>query len=194
MRNSRHKRSYGNIPYRQLFLVFPEGKLTENLYFRMFSSRKFTVKVFPNNRKSDPIHILQKATDYVRKHGRETGDQVWLVIDRDIWPEEQLTDVCTACREQGFVIAVSNPCFEYWLLLHFDSGDGIVDSRGCIRKLKNYLPHFQKGHVEIDRFKPGVQDAIVRAKRKDRPPTPDWPRSPGSTVYRLVEKLKDDPI
>lgn len=192
MREPRHKRSYGNIPYRQLFLIFPEGKLTESLYFGMFSSRKFTVKVFSNNRKSDPIHILQKAIDYVRKYGIKTDDQVWLVIDRDIWPEEQLTTVCTTCREQGFDLAVSNPCFEYWLLLHFDNGDGIVTGSNCLQKLKRYLPHFQKGHVEIGKLKSGVQDAIARAQQKDRPPTPDWPRATGSTVYRLVEKLKDE--
>ncbi|MCK4378260.1 MAG: RloB domain-containing protein [Deltaproteobacteria bacterium] len=101
MREPGHKRSYGNIPYRRLFLIFPEGRLTESQYFSMFLSRKFTVKIFSNNRKSDPIHILQKATDYVRKHGVKTGDHVWMVIDRDTWPEEQLMGVCTVCREQG---------------------------------------------------------------------------------------------
>lgn len=186
----RHKRSYGNIPYRQLFLIFPEGKMTESLYFAMFSSRKFTVKVFATNRKSNPIHILRKATDYVRKHGREAEDQIWLVIDRDIWPEEQLMTVFTSCREQEFNVVVSNPCFEYWLLLHFDDGDGIANGSGCLRKLKTYLPHFRKGHVETDKLRPRVQDAIARARQKDRPPTPDWPRSTGTTVYRLIDKLE----
>ncbi|MCK4378261.1 MAG: RloB domain-containing protein [Deltaproteobacteria bacterium] len=91
---------------------------------------------------------------------------------------------------RGVGIAVSNPCFEYWLLLHFDNGDSVANSSDCLQKLKRYLPHFQKGHVEIGKLKPGVQDAIVRARQKDRPPTIDWPRSTGSTLYRLVEKLK----
>ena len=30
------------------------------------------------------------------------------------------TKVLKTCREKGFRFYVSNPCFEFWLLLHFD--------------------------------------------------------------------------
>ncbi len=36
----------------------------------------------------------------------------------------------------------------------------------------------------------GIADAIKRAKRKDNPPCEKWPQNTGTTVYRLVEKIK----
>jgi hypothetical protein len=72
-------------------------------------------------------------------------------------------------------LAVSNPKFEYWLLLHFEDGTRIGNSRQCTEYLKRYLPHFEKGHVEVNKLRPGVHDATRRAKLKDTPPCVDWP-------------------
>ena len=33
---------------------------------------------------------------------------------------KNLTDVVRSCRKKGIGVAVSNPCFDLWLLLHFD--------------------------------------------------------------------------
>ena len=84
-------------------------------------------------------------------------------------------------------MAVSNPKFEYWLLLHFEDGNG-VNIKNCIQRLKAYLPHFDKNHVEIDKLKDKIDDAIKRANMKDKSHC-KWPAQNGSTVYRLVEKL-----
>lgn len=189
MRNKRHQRPYGNLQYRRIFLISPEGMVTEPQYFGMFSGKTFTVKVLQNNHKSAPIQVLQKAESYMLKHKLKPGDEVWLIIDRDTWPEKQLESVFSACHKQGFNLALSNPRFEYWLLLHFDNGDGIATGKDCKKRLKRYLPHFEKGHVEIEKLEPFVKDAISRAKQKDTPPCNDWPRTVGTTVYRLIEKM-----
>jgi hypothetical protein len=41
--------------------------------------------------------------------------------------------------------ALSNPKFEYWLLLHFNDGTGIASSRDCSDRLKRHLPGYDKG-------------------------------------------------
>ena len=56
-------------------------------------------------------------------------------------------------------------------------------------RLKSYLPHFEKGHVEVNKLQPGIHDATRRADLKDKPRCLDWPRTTGTTVYRLVKKL-----
>ena len=44
----------------------------------------------------------------------------WLVVDKDKWTDKQLNDVKEKCNKNHFSLTVSNPCFEYWLLLHFE--------------------------------------------------------------------------
>jgi hypothetical protein len=34
-----------------------------------------------------------------------------------------------------------------------------------------------------------INAAILRSKRRDTPPVKDWPKTNGTTVYRLVKKL-----
>lgn len=44
--------------------------------------------------------------------------------------------------------AVSNPCFEYWLLLHIESVKGAPDRDACIAPAKTHAPlrQGQSGH------------------------------------------------
>ena len=112
-------------------------------------------------------------------------------MDRDQWTEEQLDGVFLGCRASAFHMAVSNPKFEYWLLLHFEDGSGLSGSRDCTQRLMRHLPNFKKGHLETQKIEPGIPDAIHRAEAKDTPSCEDWPRTNGSTVYRLVKRLTE---
>lgn len=49
-------------------------------------------------------------------------DQVCLIADRDkqSFKIEQYDEVLATCKEKGFSFYISNPCFEFWLLLHYD--------------------------------------------------------------------------
>jgi hypothetical protein len=84
---------------------------------------------------------------------------------------------------------LSNPKFEYWLLLHFEDGNGVGTSRECTDRLIAHLPNYQKGSVDTRKLLAGVNDAVERAKRRDNPKCVDWPKMTGTTVYRLVEKI-----
>ena len=53
-------------------------------------------------------------------------DRICLIVDRDkgsfVVNENinQYKEVLDKCRDNGFDLYVTNPCFEFWLLLHFD--------------------------------------------------------------------------
>ena len=119
----------------------------------------------------------------------QSKDQAWVVIDKDRWQDDQikpLFDWSNTNSQYGF--ALSNPMFEYWLLLHFQGPSGIRSPQDCTSKLKQHLPGYEK-RIDERKVKPHIQEAIDRAKRQDSPPCPDWPRTTGTTVYRLVEEL-----
>ena len=180
--------------YRKIFLIATEGTRTEPIYFDMFNSRQATIHVKILSTKkhdSSPPQVLQLAEGFVKEKGLNKKDEVWLVIDRDQWTEEQLRGVLRGCQGASFNLAVSNPQFEYWLLLHFEDGSGVTRSRDCTQRLRRHLPHFEKSHLEVQKVEPGIPDAISRAEAKDNRPCEDWPRTNGSTVYRLAKRLKE---
>lgn len=49
-------------------------------------------------------------------------DSLCLVVDRDpeSFTSQQFDEVYKTCKSHGFDLLVSNPCFEFWLLLHFN--------------------------------------------------------------------------
>lgn len=49
-------------------------------------------------------------------------DKICLFVDRDpqSFTDEQYDYVLKTCKENKFIFCISNPCFEFWLLLHSD--------------------------------------------------------------------------
>jgi len=47
----------------------------------------------------------------------KSPDELWMIIDRDEWTN--IDEISTLCKNEGnFYLALSNPCFEFWVLLH----------------------------------------------------------------------------
>lgn len=187
---SKRRRSFSRAipsrPYRKRFVVATEGSDTERIYFSMFNSRNSTVQVvlLKSKGKTSPGQVF----DRLKRADVGKNDQAWMVIDHDNCEERELNHVFQACNSFGYKMALSNPMFEYWLLLHFEIGNG-VNAANVTARLKKYLPDFTKSHVELLKIKPGITDAIKRAEQKDRPPCDKWPITTGTTVYRLVKEL-----
>lgn len=190
----RFNRPLGKRRYEKLFVVAPEGTKTEPQYFSLFRQWSSTVVVQvlpPKRHHSAPRQVLNELEKQLRHMALRKGDEVWIVLDKDHWSEDQLADVyhwCTSQANRG--LAVSNPNFEYWLLLHFEEGYHVGSAAECIRRLKRYIPNYDKN---IDRHSITTEmicDAVRRGKQRDCPPCEDWPRALGSTtVYRLVERI-----
>lgn len=183
--------------YRTLFLIAAEGQ-TEVDYFnclRKLLPREMVPEVEcikGDKKKPDPKSVLAKMKRRLRSVPAGTPFQAWLVIDKDEWGEEILNELhhWTLQDEGNRGLAVSNPKFEYWLLLHFEDGRDITSSKSCSYFLKRHLKDYDK-HINDRIITPAlVAKAIERARNRDNPPCADWPRAAGrTTVYRLVERL-----
>jgi hypothetical protein len=128
--------------------------------------------------------------DYVRKEGLRKTDEAWVVVDRDQWAEEHVAELFAWSQEKGnYGLALSNPKFEFWLLLHFEDAAGVATGDECDRRLARHLSDYDK-HITTSVFtSERIQNALIRARSRDTPPCVDWPRSAGTTVYRLVERV-----
>ncbi|MBN1545400.1 MAG: RloB domain-containing protein [Syntrophaceae bacterium] len=187
------RRILGERPYRKLFVIAVEGKKTEPEYFAIFNDQESVIRVncIKGRHDSSPPQVLKRMENHLRQEELKPTDEAWLVVDKDQWTDEQLAQLHAWTQEHdNYGFALSNPKFEYWLLLHFEDGNAIASSRDCTDRLKRYLPWYDKG---IDRRKitrSEINDAIRRAYQRDNPPCVDWPRTLGSTtVYKLVKNI-----
>ena len=186
-------RQLGKRPYRKLFVIATEGTKTEPQYFALFNNRHSFVKVdcVKGKPHSAPHRVLGRMKDRLEQEDLLPSDEAWLVVDKDEWTDGQLAQLHAWSQEaDNYGFALSNPKFEYWLLLHFEPGTGIRSSRECSDRLKRHLPNYDKS-IDTRKFTPDrIKEAIDRAKARDNPPCEDWPRALGSTtVYKLVEKI-----
>ena len=130
-------------------------------------------------------------TDHLEGEALKSSDEAWLVVDKDQWTEEQLTQLHQwSLQRENYGFALRNPKFEYWLLLHFEDGTGVTSTRDCTDRLKRRIPNYEKGVDTREIGQAQIDDAPRRAKKRDHPPCEDWPRSLGqTTVYRLIENI-----
>jgi hypothetical protein len=197
-----------NVRDASLFVVATEGQETERQYFEGFRSPRLHVEVLPTglDGASSPDRVLERLAEFRDRYDLAGDDQLWLVVDVDRWGDRKLSEVCGSARSRGFETAVSNPCFELWLYLHFSDHDltgpewvALVDghkgnvSGAMEARLRERLAEhggYQKSNLVFSRFRPRIPDAIERARALHADPDERWPRAlPGTHVYRLAERL-----
>jgi len=181
---------------RNRFIVIAmEGAETEPRYFKEFRAPregKIQIKLVSNpNHKSRPAEVLERLEHYFRRNGI-SGDEGWIVIDRDAWPEEELNDVHHRARKANFSVALSNPCFELWLYFHLRDPCPFNDRHHCQRQLADILEDYRpdsKGSYDVSQLLVGLDRAIERGRNVDSESQDTWPRRQATRVYRLVERL-----
>lgn len=137
----------------------------------------------------------------------EGFDKICLIVDRDRksflsdGKKDQYEDVINICEKKGFGLYVTDPCFEFWLLLHFDEvftldRDKLYENPKVTAK-KRYIEHelcriwpgFTKSSYKAEGLIKDIDKAIQNEKcfcediemLKDRV---------GSNVGRLIEEMR----
>jgi hypothetical protein len=164
----------------------------EAKYFDIFNEKdiKLQFKVIPcKDNRSSPIHVFNHLKKEIQKEPLNDDDEIWVVIDVDRY-QEHLPEVARLCVDSGYNLAVSNPCFEYWLLLHFRDPRRQYKSCNDVKKPfsieMDNEPNNSEGYHAI--FYPKFIDAVARAKDRDVDGE-RWPNTNGSRVFEIVERF-----
>lgn len=188
--------------YSKTFIIATEGG-TEVQYFEILrgiggklKDRVNKIELVKLKSKSAPYYVLKRLNEHWQKEDRKPQDEAWLVVDKDDWTDNQLQELDNWQKKNpNHGLAVSNPKFEFWLLLHFENGNKISSSKNCSKRLQNHLPNYNKNNKNDKRIyareitASRIDDAIKRAKNRDRPPCKKWPQTTGTTIYKLVDKM-----
>jgi hypothetical protein len=175
--------------------VATEGSVTEPAYFNILNSftTNVDVKILKRKEATAPTGVLREMKRYIANSDIRKGDEAWLVVDKDKWTDEQIEEIYKWSESDSkYGFALSNPKFEYWLLLHFDDGNDVTSSRYCDERLRKHLPHYDKSFDARRISTDMIHSAIERAKRRNDPPCADWPRRcGGTTVHIPVQHILD---
>lgn len=178
----------------KLFVVATEGKETEKQYFRIFNSSRIKVEILAttDDGKSSPEYVLERLDIFKERYDLDEDDMLWLVSDVDRWGAKKLSSVCSQARQKGYNLAISNPCFEVWLTLHFEEIN--TQDRTCDNfkaRLRTILGSYNGSNLDISAYQQNIENAVNRAKNLHQISQQDWPPTLGTHVYRLVEILQE---
>ena len=203
-RDRRPARGAASKEPRRRLLVVCEGKCTEPEYFNALKRhlKNPLMELQIHKERGDPkkiVEMAKKAQSVANEraslqHDSWLGfDEVWCVFDRD--DHEHFDAAVTKAEDNNFLLAVSNPCFELWLLLHLREPPGARHRDDLKPLLRAELGHDYGKHPPFEVLKSGLDDAIRRAERLDQEAKErgDPPRKNLSTgVYRLVRAMRSD--
>lgn len=198
----------------RLIVIASEGKDTERIYFKALAKEYTNPRVHVHilersvdeQNNSSPEYVLKQLNDYKSLYELEADDELWLVIDKDRWTEAMLSRVATECsQEVAMHMALSNPCFELWLLLHIEDATSLTPEERMLwmenrRKSKNADPYlkvrlrqkigsYHESSYDTLALRAHVEDAIERARALDKNPADRWPQTLGTRVYLLAESV-----
>lgn len=198
----------------RLIVIASEGKDTERIYFKALAKEYTNLRVHVHilerseneQNNSSPEHVLQQLNDYKSKYDLKADDELWLVVDKDRWTEAMLSHVATECsQEVAMHMALSNPCFELWLLLHMEDAASLSPEEQeqwmkNRRKSKNADPYlkvrlrqkmgsYHESSYDALTLIAHIEDAIERARALDKNPTDRWPQTLGTRVYLLAKSV-----
>ncbi|MFI7076420.1 RloB family protein [Micromonospora sp. NPDC049903] len=199
-RNKPLRRQPGRREERKAYLICSEGENTETLYFKGLRRelRAGTVRIEVFSGKGQPYGVVQKALTEAERAaaGGEPYDEVWCVFDVEAPdPHAQLDAALGLAKQHRIHCAVSNPCFEVWLLLHFENLPHLTTDEAC-RRLERHPCGYRRRDkgLNFEALRLGRAEAIRRASQLDRQQVgrslPE--RNPSTSVPLLVTALESD--
>jgi hypothetical protein len=164
--NQLERKSAKRASYERILIV-SEGSKTEPFYlgeirthYRLHTAN---VQVQPSQFGTSPLNVVEYAEhlfvkgDEAKNIQPRAFEQVYAVFDRDDHPGYHNALAKTvalngkllndAKQKVVFQAVASVPCFELWLLLHFEEVLSPMHRTEVYQRLRQYLPNYDKGQA-----------------------------------------------
>ena len=185
-------------------LIVCEGRKTEPEYLKGLqrSSRlsNANITILPGDG-TDPVSIVKHALKLYRQ-ADGAYDRVFCVFDRDghVNYQQALDQVAKSpLGKKGKLVAITSvPCFEFWVLLHFEYTAAPFTAVGgksacekVIEKVRAHFPEYQKAMVGVfENLLPRADTAITRAQSLAQHNLATGTSNPATKVHELVTYLQ----
>ena len=189
---------------RTTILLFVEGDKTEYNYFlplkgEAIARGSLAIKLKSANGGSAK-HIILSAKTFA-EYGEREYDEIWVVLDADYCEGKTLPELkgLAKVKRKSMDLIFSNPCFEVWVLLHFQRSSRPYDNcSGVVRELSRFWKNefnerYQKSDPNIySKTKGRTEDAIENARsilQRGSEALSAFDNNSSSEAYRLVQRL-----
>lgn len=199
------RRKAKRSPYDKVLIVC-EGEKTEPHYFteliRAYKINTANVEI-DGTCGSSPKSVFERALALWQEEERKGDpyDRVYCVFDKDSHGsyEETVTNIFQQKPAGIFYAAISVPCFEYWLLLHFTYTTKPYAATGTssiadevIHELKTVMPNYKKGSTTLFATLADQLDfAKNNAARALKHAAANHTDNPSTTIHELVDYLEN---
>ena len=138
----------------QKILLYVEGRNTEPSYFDLLKRSNCTQIPVPVRGRGigacvDFVNEAMGKYNSLPAKGKAKYKQKWLVFDND--GHDDFAEGVKLARQNGFRVAFSNMCIEYWFMLHFYNHDGTAiplkgnsHSKAQIEEINKFIERYNK--------------------------------------------------
>ena len=183
--------------------MFCEGKRTEPEYLKALKRdpavrevASVDIRISEENTGFAPLTLVTAAAEARERLVDEKGevDEVWCLFDVE-WPKNhpKLREAIALAEARDVRVAVSNPCFELWLALHFGDQTAWLDTRDAVRLRRSHDGSSGKG-LDGPTYVTRRDDAARRARSLENrhmgngTEVPD--DNPSSGMYRFLAAIE----
>jgi hypothetical protein len=203
-RGGQLKRAGARRPPYDRVLIVCEGSKTEPLYFDAIRQANRIpaahIAIMPSELGTEPRQVVDFAVAHFNR--TKQFEHVYAVFDRD----EHNTYSDALQRAQAlhkslknderkvveFLAVPSVPCFELWLLLHFEDVFAFGHRSEMTDKLKVHIPHYAKGVGGIYKLtEPKLAEATARAISLKGRFNAENGVDPVTHIHELVQQLQN---
>lgn len=182
-------------PY-EVILIVCEGEKTEINYLEQlkdfFRLSNVAIDILSSKNPS-PLQVVEFAQKNNKRY-----DKVYCVFDKDT--HSTFDEALQKCKKYKFEAIVSNPCFEFWILLHFiyTTANFHTDNKNspCDKLINNYLKthikDYSKSYKSFTQLiKNRLNQAIENARKANEQAKDNNYTSPYTFMDKLASKFKE---
>jgi hypothetical protein len=179
----------------RLFIVACDDTFAPKQYFDFFRITRVKIHVVPTtDGTSVGAHVLNRLPQF----DHDPDDELWMLLDTDHCATGShlrgFTEALRDASDKQVNVALSKPCFEFWLLLHHldeAAAVGLADCGDVESKLRESVGEYNKTNLKKSHYPvASVAVACERAERLDATVAGgEIPADITSRVYRLWKAI-----
>jgi hypothetical protein len=197
------KRKVATRQPRKTLVVFCEGEKTEPQYLLALRQEPLVkdaaavdIQVETGRGGAAPLTLVTLAIAARAKSAAEEAeiDEFWCVFDVE-WPRNHphLREAIAKADANDIRLAISNPCFELWLILHYRNHGSWLDNSAAV-ELRRQLDGSTDKSLDAAKYMSLIEDAVRHAARLDtrhqRDVTKFPHNNPSSGMHRLITSVR----
>jgi len=191
--NKSLQRRAGNKPVRATFRIYTEGTATEPEYIDLLRklpelARALSVEIAIESMGAQPMVLVDMACADKRRNNLDI-DQYWCVFDVESpLPHPKLLEARAKAKANGVELAISNPCFELWLVLHHQYLAKYLTTDEAV-KLQLALDGGTSKHIDPSKYSSLIDQAEANAARLRGKHLRDGTQFPNDNPSTTMDKL-----